>query len=77
MGCFRVGREYPCALRPYHAGGVDIINFAEIAYHQCKALYIIKPQGDVRWRVMIYKGGVPPLMIYTLSRDDMPSLRLG
>ena len=24
--------------------------------------------------VMRYKGGVPPLMIYTLKRDDIPSL---
>ncbi len=27
--------------------------------------------------VMIYKGGVPPLMIYRLAADDIPSLRLG
>jgi len=25
-------------------------------------LYIIKPQEDARWRVMRYKGGLPPLM---------------
>ena len=23
-------------------------------YHQCGALYIIKPQGNTRWRVMRY-----------------------
>jgi len=27
--------------------------------------------------VIRYKDGVPSLMIYTLTRDDMPSLRLG
>jgi hypothetical protein len=33
---------------------VYIINSAEIAYHQCEALYIIMPQEDARWRVMRY-----------------------
>ena len=36
-----------------------------IAYHQCEALYIIKPQEDARYRVMIYKGGIAAL-------DDIP-----
>ena len=31
-----------------------IINSVGIAYHQCEALYIIKPQVDARWRVMRY-----------------------
>ena len=29
-------------------------------YHQCEALYIIKPQVDARWRVMRYKGATRP-----------------
>ncbi len=42
-------------------------------------LYIIKPQEKIYTTdaVMIYKGGKPPLMIYCLTADDMPSLRLG
>ena len=40
-------------------------------YHQCEALYIIKPQGNTRWRVMRYKGGSPPLMICTTLRAAM------
>ena len=39
---------------PNHAEGVYIINSVGIAYHQCEALYIIKPQVDARWRVMRY-----------------------
>ena len=31
-----------------HGIAVDIINFAEIAYHQNEVLYIIKPQIDAR-----------------------------
>ena len=50
---------------PNHAEGVYIINSVGIAYHQCEALYIIKPQVDARWRVMIYKGGIAAL-------DDIP-----
>ena len=48
-----------------------IINSAGIAYHQHEVLYIIKPQVDARWRVMIYKGGLPPLMICTALRAVM------
>ena len=51
--------------RPNHAVGVYIINSVGIAYHQCEALYIIKPQEDARYRVMIYKGGIAAL-------DDIP-----
>ena len=40
--------------RPNHAVGVYIINSVGIAYHQCEALYIIKPQENTRWRVMRY-----------------------
>ena len=50
---------------PNHAKGVYIINSVGIAYHQCEALYIIKPQEDARYRVMIYKGGIAAL-------DDIP-----
>ena len=43
-----------------------------IAYHQLrKKLYIIKPQGNARWRVMRYKVGLPTLMIYTALRTVM------
>ena len=31
-----------------------LINSVGIAYHQHKVLYIIKPQENTRWRVMIY-----------------------
>ena len=48
-----------------------IINSAGIAYHQHGVLYLIKPQEDARWRVMRYKGGLPPLMIYTTLRAAM------
>jgi len=40
-------------------------------YHQHEVLYIIKPQEDARWRVMRYKGGLPPLMICTALRAAM------
>jgi hypothetical protein len=51
---------------------VYIINSEGIAYHQHEVLYIIKPQGiNARWRVMRYKGGTPPLMIYTTLRAAM------
>jgi len=43
-----------------HAEGVYIINSVGIAYHQCEALYIIKPQENTRWRVMRYKGETRP-----------------
>ena len=44
-----------------------------------KELYLIKPQERICTAdtVMRYKGGEPPLMIYRLTADDMPSLRLG
>ena len=47
----------------------------EIAYHQCKALYIIKPQEDARWRVMRYSPTGADDMHRTSRGDDMPSLR--
>ena len=40
-------------------------------YHQYEVLYIIKPQENTRWRVMRYKGGSPPLMIYAALRAAM------
>ena len=46
-------------------------------YHQCEALYLIKPQGDARWRVMIYSPTGADAMHRTSRGDDMPSLRLG
>ena len=36
-----------------------------IVYHQHGVLYIIKPQEDARYRVMIYKVG-------TADLDDIP-----
>ena len=38
-------------------------------YHQCEALYIIKPQENTRWRVMRYSPA--GLMIYTTLRAVM------
>ncbi len=55
----------------HHAEGVHIINDEGVAYHQPVGLHIIKPQEDTRWRVMRYKGGKPPLMIYTTLRAVM------
>ena len=48
-----------------------IISSEGIAYHQHEVLYIIKPQENTRRRVMRYKGGKPPLMIYTALRAVM------
>ena len=48
-----------------------------IAYHQLrKKLYIIIAKDCLihTYGVMRYKGGSPPLMIYTLKRDDIPLL---
>ena len=56
---------------PNLAEGVYIITSEGIAYHQHEVLHIIKPQEDARWRVMICKGGVPPLMIYAALRASM------
>ncbi len=42
-----------------------------IASHQNEVLYIIKSQVNTRYRVMRYKGGTPPLMIYTALRAVM------
>ena len=53
-----------CRRRVYHPQLVAV-------YHQCEALYIIKPQVDARWCVMRYKGGSPPLMICTALRAAM------
>ena len=58
-----------------------------LASHQHEVLYLINSEGIVSHQaagerihafgMMRCKGGLPPLMIYTLTRDDMPSLRLG
>ena len=55
----------------YHAEGVYLINSEGIVYHQHEVLHLIKPQENTRWRVMRYKGGEPPLMIYTALRASM------
>ena len=48
-----------------------ISSMRSIVYHQHEVLYIIKPQENTRWRVMRYKGGFPPLMIYAALRASM------
>ncbi len=57
--------------RPNHAEGVYIIRNLLRYIINGLPLYIIKPQVDARWRVMIYKGGEPSLMIYTALRAAM------
>ena len=52
-----------------------IINSAGIAYHQNEVLYIIKPQGNARWRVMRYSPAGADDIRRTSRGDDMPSLR--
>ena len=44
--------------RVYHQG-VSLVYQPQLVavYHQCEALYIIKPQENTRWRVMIYAFG--------------------
>ena len=56
--------------RVYHPQPVAV-------YHQCEALYIIKPQVYARWRVMRYSPKGADDMHRTLCGDDIPSLRLG
>ena len=53
-----------------------IINSIGIAYYQNEVLYIIKPTVFLYTPkgVMRYKCDLSHLMIYTLTRDDMPSL---
>ena len=60
-----------------HAKGVYIINSEGIVYHQHEVLYLIKPQGNTRWRVMICSPEGADDMHRTSCGDDMPSLRLG
>ena len=56
----------------HHAEGVYIINSEGIAYHQHEVLHIIKPQENPAPKgLMRYKGGEPPLMIYTALRASM------
>ena len=74
------------ARRLREIGGTRSKSRRSRGYHQCEALYIIrtkarvylafceyiiKPQGNARWRVMRYKGGLPPLMICTALRAAM------
>ena len=58
------------ARRVYHPQLVAV-------YHQCEALYLIKPQENARWRVMRYSPAGADDMHRTSRGDDMPSLRLG
>ena len=65
-------RQNPFARSAHHAEGVNIINSEGIAYHQHEVLYIIKPQENPAPKgLMRYKGGLPPLMIYTALRVSM------
>ena len=45
-----------------------------IAYHQNAVLHIIKPTEIHTWRCDEIQHGKAVLMIYTLTRDDIPSL---
>jgi len=56
--------------------GVSLVYHPQLVavYHQCVALYIIKPQE----RYTLTSDDIQPkgLMRYTLKRDDIPNLRL-
>jgi len=54
-----------------------IIRSLSAVYHQCEALYLIKPQEYARWRVMRYSPNGADDMHHASRGDDMPSLRLG
>ena len=54
-----------------HAVGVYIINSVGIAYHQCRALYIIKPQIKCTLARDEIQGRNAPLMIYATLRASM------
>ncbi len=57
-------RKTGCA-QANQGAALHIIRSLSAVYHQPDGLYIIKPQENTRWRVMRYKGGLPPLMICT------------
>ncbi|MBQ7407184.1 MAG: hypothetical protein IJW11_05440, partial [Clostridia bacterium] len=67
---FLLSRTKSRRRRAYHPQLVAV-------YHQCEALYIIKPQENARWRVMRYSPKGADDMHYASRGDDMPSLRLG
>ena len=67
LGCFSYefepshkSRRKPCISSATCCG---ISSIRSIVYHQAA--------GNARWRVMRYKGGLPPLMIYTTLRAAM------
>ena len=66
------GASFPISRRSrgYHPQLVAV-------YHQHEVLYIIKPQGDARWRVMRYSPTGADDMHHASRGDDIPSLRLG
>ena len=53
---------------------LHIINLEEVVYHQGVALHIIKPTEIHTCRCDEIQHGYAVLMIYTLTRDDIPSL---
>ena len=75
INAFRILASKSRRSRGYHPQLVAV-------YHQCEALYIIKPQEDARWRVMRYSPkGADDIRMYISPRasytfNDMPSLRL-
>ena len=69
-------------LNKIKASALYIINSTGIVYHQPAVLYIIKPQENARWRVMISSSfGADDILvfgeIYSSKTDDMPNLRFG
>ena len=59
-----------------HGKAVNIIKTESCISSIPQELYIViaKAVSMHTYGVMIYKGGTPPLMIYTLKRDDIPLL---
>jgi len=56
---------------PDHAAGVYIIRNLLRYIINAKHCISSSRRKDARWRVMIYKGGSPPLMIYAALRAAM------
>jgi hypothetical protein len=59
--------------------GVSLVYHPQLVavYHQHEVLYIIKPQGNTRWRVMRYSPKGADDIRRTSCVNDIPSLRLG
>ena len=61
--------------------GVSLVYYPQLVavYHQCKALYLIKPQKKCTLARDDMQGRLAALddIHRTLCGDDMPSLRLG